>query len=813
MKSTRTPANTIRLLRSSTLATLLCLWAGSAAEAGVVPVAQFGAAPLTWDTGTTAAWSSVTGGPYNDIWASGNDAVIEGTDFAVVDIDAGGVTAHNVKFVADYLVMQGGPLILTGSSPTITVGEFTTELDAEITSDIAGSSGLIKAGLGGLKLNGNCSFSGATEINGGIVTYVGDLNLVNSTSIDVDGASTILRTIATNIKVTIGDDSVPHSLTVKNGAEFSGFTGITVGASATSNGNSITFTGAGTLAQVVINTGGNKNLRVGESGSNNTLTVSDGATFNFRKGNGTNSQEIGYLAGADSNAMIVTGANSSYVTTAPLNVGNAGSDNSLTVSAGGYTNPQRLAIGGTGSNNSVLIDGAGSLVRVNSGTNGVFTVGLNASSGNSLTIQSGGAGEFQSTRDIRLFAIGATDGSDNNVVTVAGSGSSLDLNHTKLAISLGGQVAGAANTVTDSTASGNHLDIFSGASAILSPVYLLGVNSAINLGNGTGVSTLTMRTNEAVTSVSITPISLVKADSRLNINGGELIANVDGVLVSGAGQVQLNGAAAVSTPFSGSEIGAVIAGIGSLTKEDAGTLRLLTGTNTYSGDTTISEGTLALDSVNPNNESSTVTIASSGATLELNFVGTDFVQSLVIGTDPPMPDGVYEAIGNPGGGTEIPQISGPGTLTVGTPAASAYDTWAVLKGLTGAPGSGTDPAFGADLNGNGLGNGLEWILGGNPLVSDPSVFPMASADGSGLTVTFTREEDSIGEAVLIIEYGTDLNSWPKSATIGATSSGPDANGVVVTINTVASPDAVSVFIPASNAVGGQLFSRLKATQL
>jgi len=812
MKSTKTPANTIRLLRSSTQATLFCLWASSAAEAGVA-VEQFGAAPFTWDTGPTAAWSSVTGGPYNDFWASGNDAVIEGTDFEFIDIDAGGVTAHNVKFVADYLVMQGGPLILTGSSPTITVGEFTTELDAEITSDIAGSSGLIKAGLGGLKLNGNCSFSGATEINGGIVTYAGDLNLVNSTSIVVDGASTILRTIDANIKVTIGNDSVPHSFTVQNGAQTTGFTGITLGESAASDGNSITFTGAGTSAQIVTNPAANKNLRVGESGSNNTLTVSDGATFNFPKGNGTNSQEIGYLAGADSNAMIVTGAGSSYVTSAPLYVGNAGSANSLTVSDGGYVNPQRLAIGTTGSNNSLLIDGAGSLVRVNSGANGVFTVGLSASSGNTLTIQNGGAGEFQSTSANRLFAIGATDGSDNNVVTLTGSGSSLDLNHTKLAISLGGQEIGATNVVTDSTASGNHLDIFSGASATLSPVYLLGVNSAINLGNGTGVSTLTMRTNDAVTLVPITPgISLVKADSRLNINGGKLVANVDGALVSGAGQVQLNGAATVSTAFSGSQIGAVIAGVGSVTKENVGTLRLLTGTNTYSGDTTVSGGTLALDSANPNNESSTVTIASSGATLELNFGGTDFVQSLVIGTDPPLADGVYEAIGNPGGGIEIAQITGTGTLTVGAPAGSAYDSWTVSKGLTGAPGSGTDPAFDADLNGNGLGNGLEWILGGNPLVSDPSVFPSASADGSGLTITFTREEDSIGETTLSVEFGHQLSSWPKSATIGATSSGPDGNGVVVTINTAVSPDAVSVFIPDSNAVGGKLFSRLKATQ-
>ena len=155
------------------------------------------------------------------------------------------------------------------------------------------------------------------------------------------------------------------------------------------------------------------------------------------------------------------------------------------------------------------------------------------------------------------------------------------------------------------------------------------------------------------------------------------------------------------------------------------------------------------------------------------------------------------------GGTQIALVSGGG--------GSPYDTWATTNGLTGAPASSTDPAFDADPNGNGTDNGLEWILGGDPLGAIPSAQPTATADASGLTLTFTREEDSIGQATLTIEYGSDVQAWPGSVTIGATSSGPDGNGVVVTVNDIPSPDEVTVFIPASNAPGGALYARAMAT--
>ncbi|MCU0748302.1 MAG: hypothetical protein MUF13_02030, partial [Akkermansiaceae bacterium] len=93
-----------------------------------------------------------------------------------------------------------------------------------------------------------------------------------------------------------------------------------------------------------------------------------------------------------------------------------------------------------------------------------------------------------------------------------------------------------------------------------------------------------------------------------------------------------------------------------------------------------------------------------------------------------------------------------------------------------------------------------------------SLYTVTGSAASGLTLSFDREEDSIGVATLSVEYGTTLATWPGSATIGATSSGPDGNGVVVTVNAVPNPDEVTVNIPASNSASGKLFARLKATR-
>jgi autotransporter-associated beta strand protein len=157
----------------------------------------------------------------------------------------------------------------------------------------------------------------------------------------------------------------------------------------------------------------------------------------------------------------------------------------------------------------------------------------------------------------------------------------------------------------------------------------------------------------------------------------------------------------------------------------------------------------------------------------------------------------------------------PFTIIVTGDGTTAYDQWALSKNLIGLAGSDADPDFYADPDKDGIKNGLEWVLGGNPKQNDsPSVLPAVNVTGGSLIQTFKRAEASINETALIIEYGTNLVTWPKSVTVGANTAPADGNGVVVTVNAGLTPDEVIVNIPASgNAVGGKLFARMHLTRL
>ncbi len=94
----------------------------------------------------------------------------------------------------------------------------------------------------------------------------------------------------------------------------------------------------------------------------------------------------------------------------------------------------------------------------------------------------------------------------------------------------------------------------------------------------------------------------------------------------------------------------------------------------HSGNTTVSTGILTHSAVNPLNDASTVTVQA-GAVLNLEYIGTDFVTSLVIGTNPPLANGIYGRVNFPG------IITGTGTITVGPAPSDPYTSWAV----TGVP--------------------------------------------------------------------------------------------------------------------------------
>jgi autotransporter-associated beta strand protein len=203
----------------------------------------------------------------------------------------------------------------------------------------------------------------------------------------------------------------------------------------------------------------------------------------------------------------------------------------------------------------------------------------------------------------------------------------------------------------------------------------------------------------------------------------------------------------------------------------------LTGLNTYTGDTTVEDGTLSVAQSNFA-DASTVTIgtvAASPAVINLPNAGTDIVATLIIdGVSQPGNGLVYDSV-NSGGA-----ITGAGKIQVGV---SGYSAWAsannVLLGENG------------DDDNDGVINLVEYALGLNPQVSS---VPAGTFVGNLLTFTKGPEAKAAGDVTYSIETSTSLGigSWSPAAATDTT-------------------DDISFALPP-NQPGGKLFARLKVVK-
>jgi len=229
----------------------------------------------------------------------------------------------------------------------------------------------------------------------------------------------------------------------------------------------------------------------------------------------------------------------------------------------------------------------------------------------------------------------------------------------------------------------------------------------------------------------------------------------------------------------------------------------LSGANTYTGNTSVTAGMLTLTNAFLANAADVN--LTTGAVLNLAFAGSDTISQLRI-------DGVVQSPGTWGSPTSAATfktalIAGSGILNVTSgPALQPYAAW-----IASFPVTGSDSEFEADPEHDALANGLEWILGGTPLANSAGVLPQVSSNPASLILTFSRNDASESTSTLLVQWGTAPAAW-SDVPVGAASSGPDANGITVTVTENGpAPDSITVAIPRSNEAQGRLFTRLKAT--
>ncbi|WP_246681601.1 autotransporter-associated beta strand repeat-containing protein [Mesorhizobium sp. B2-4-3] len=524
---------------------------------GAVPA---GAADLYWDVngtavglGGTGAWNTtsllwnpssdgVTGpmASWNNAAVGGDNAFFNGTAGTVTL--AGPMTAHNLTFgVAGYTI-AGSTLTLTGTTPTISTAGTTT-----ISSVIAGS-GFTKVGAGGLTL------TGANTFIGDITVSAGGLGLASDASLGAAGNGVSLAN-GTSISSTSAL-AASRVITIVSGR-----------AVASSGALTARFTGAG-------------GLQVLGTISNDANDYTGQTVF----GQGTN----GFTSVADLGFASSLGA--------PTDAASG----TITVSAGGGVSGNLVYSGDGDSSNrnwSFNNTSSGGNYLQNAGTGTLtLTGGILAGGAYGLTMNfSAASGDMDLLGVISSSAARAIafTGNAGRIITV-----------------------GNANTYTGPTTI-NTITVKAGTLADSGINSSFGTGSTINFGSGTlsytGAGSATDRT--------------------LTISGPSTISN-DGIgalsfsgptsFVAGgvADTLTLGGSFAGANTFSG-----VISGAGNLTMNGAGTW-VVSGSNTFTGTTTVQSGTLTAGSSAAFGPSNPLVV--NGGTLDLG--GFDITARSLAGT-------------------------------------------------------------------------------------------------------------------------------------------------------------------------------------
>ncbi|MCA9229189.1 MAG: autotransporter-associated beta strand repeat-containing protein [Planctomycetales bacterium] len=539
-----------------------------------------------------------------------------------------------------------------------------------------------------------------------------------------------------------------------------------------SGSGTLILTGNNTYSGTTSVTGGT--LQIGNGGSTGSIVANlangSGVTFN-RSGTLTYGGIIsgsGPVAKQGSGTLILTGNSTSTglatVSNGTLQIGNGGTTGSI---LGNIINNTGLSFNRSDTlTYSGTISGSGSVSKLGAGT--LILTGNSSSTGtkfvNSGTLQIGNGGTTGSilgnivndaavvfnrgsalTYSGDISGLGALSKLGAGTLTLTGSNSysgTTTINGGTLQIGSGGSAGSIAGNVVNNTGlifnRSNDLT-YSGVISGGGPLTKLGGGTLTLTGNNTLVGTKTI------------------SGGVLQIGDGGVSGSIAGNLINDS-NVSFN--RSDSLLYTG-----VITGVGSLTKLGAGTLTL-TGNNSYSGGTSLSDGTLSISAdnhlgsplgsltalggglrVTSSHATSRDFVLSSGLSIDIPASVTYTANGLFMGTSLLTKTGAGTLILK-GANTDVSDKSiDAGVLQVGDGGTTGTLTGNTLNNATLAFNRADDIAYGGDISGTGnlvkQGAGKLTLTGSNTYSGDTSIeagVMAVSADanlGSGGQVTIS----------------------------------------------------------------------------
>lgn len=580
----------------------------------------------TWDVAAaTTNWTNEAGSSA-DAWGQGGLAVFGGTGGMVIVSGSSSPQVAGLEFLVNGYEVTGSSIELaafaTGAVPSILVE---SGLSATISSTLAGNAGLNKTGAGTLIVTAPGTYTGGTTISAGTL-QIGDGGVSGS----------------------IGGDIANNGTLVINRSDSVTLSGVLSGSGA------LTQAGSGT---VILS--GENTYTGGTTVSTGTLQIGDGGTTGSIAGAIANSGTVAFnrtdditAAGAitgsgslvqqGSGKLTLTGANSAAggttVSAGTLEILSGVSlASNITVASGGTLQGETSGTAGAAVNGTVSVQDGGTIRAAPTSTPGLYGLSMTAltlSDSANVDVVLGantGVGVLQATSltldgvlnisDTGAMALGVYRLIDYTTM-VADNGLELGSTPSNYAYSI--------SVVPDHV----NLNVLSGElrywnGATTTPDGTIHGGSGTWSNNPSPTNWLTAPLNQSVawnsefavfagTAGDVTVSGTVSTTGMQFMVDGYTVTSGTITLAATSGQTQVrvgdgtaDGASYVAT------IGSVLEGSTGLEKTDLGTL-VLTGTNTYTGDTTVSAGTLQIGDGGSTGSILGDVVVDSGATVGFN---------------------------------------------------------------------------------------------------------------------------------------------------------------------------------------------------